>query len=169
MAAAFETSRGIGSLARRMLATLRAAQAAGGDARGQMSAAMVVVDGARRDDQPWAGRLVDLRVERATSPLDDLERLLDAAEAFDRLQLGIDALMAGDGTRALASLEDGLARLPGEPNLRFPRAGALALQGRQDEALSELRGLIAEHPTWRIVIEGFAAKGLLQLPDGIDV
>src|SRR5437763_809597 len=61
---------------RRLLTALTAAQAAGGDARGVMSAAMVVV--AARPAESWAGRLVDLRVDRSGDPLGDLERLLTA-------------------------------------------------------------------------------------------
>jgi uncharacterized Ntn-hydrolase superfamily protein len=131
MAEAFEGSTA--SLARRLLAALHAAQRAGGDARGQMSAALVVVDGARGDG-PWAGRLVDLRVDRHDHPLDELERLLAAAEAYDGFQRGVEALMAGDARTALTALDAGLAILPGEENLRFPRIGALMLAGRELEA-----------------------------------
>jgi hypothetical protein len=62
MAEAYATATG--PLARRLLAALDAAQAAGGDARGVMSAALVVVSGA-----PGDGRLVDLRVDRSSDPI----------------------------------------------------------------------------------------------------
>jgi uncharacterized Ntn-hydrolase superfamily protein len=47
------------SFARRLLGALEAGQAAGGDARGMMSAALVVADGRR--GAPWEGRVADLR------------------------------------------------------------------------------------------------------------
>jgi uncharacterized Ntn-hydrolase superfamily protein len=166
MAAAFRHADAP-SLARRLLATLQAAQRAGGDARGQMSAALVVVDGVRRDD-PWAGRLVDLRVDRSSEPLDDLARLVDAAEAYDCFSAGVDALMAGDGEAALSSLDAGLAILPGEENLLFPRTGALMLAGKRIEAVAEARALLAARPSWKVVLDSFAAKGLIELPPEID-
>jgi uncharacterized Ntn-hydrolase superfamily protein len=169
MASAFEASKtSEPSLARRLLATLQAAQLAGGDARGEMAAALLVVSGERSDD-PGAGRLVDLRVDRHTHPLDELARLLDAADAFRDFSDGVDALIAGDGARALAILDHGLAILPGEENLRFPRAGALALSGRREAAAAEIDALISTRPSWSIVIESFVAKGLMPpLPQGRD-
>src|SRR5262245_20835003 len=75
MAAAFEGSAG--PLARRLLAALDAGEAAGGDARGRMSAALLVVEGSP-PQQPGAGKVVDLRVDRSEDPLGELARLLDA-------------------------------------------------------------------------------------------
>src|SRR5687767_11778054 len=60
MARAFENTRG--DLAERMLATLDAAQAAGGDIRGRQSAALIVVTG-KPTGQAWKDRTFDLRSE----------------------------------------------------------------------------------------------------------
>jgi len=166
MAATFEGSRA-SSLARRLLDALNAAQQAGGDARGQMSAALIVVDGARHDD-PWSGRLVDLRVDRHERPVDEIGRLIDAAEAYDGFARGVDALMAGDGARALEALDAALELLPGEENLMFPRTGALMLAGRQIEGLAEARALLAARPTWSVVLKSFSEKGLIALPPELD-
>jgi hypothetical protein len=65
---------------------------------------------------------------------------------------------------AVASAEEGLSRLPGEQNLRFVRAGALAARGDTGSAIAELRGLIAARPSWEIIIRSFTAKGLTTLP-----
>jgi uncharacterized Ntn-hydrolase superfamily protein len=167
MADTFASARSA-SLARRLLAALRAAQAAGGDARGQMSAAMIVVDAVRREN-PWEGRLVDVRVDRHDRPVDALGEVVDAAEAYAAFQRGVDALVSKDAATALAELDAGLALLPGEENLRSPRIGALALAGRLDEAMAETRALLAARPSWAIVLRSFAAKGLIELPPGIDV
>ena len=56
MAAAFEAAKG--ELAVRLLASLQAGEAAGGDARGRMSAALLVVPS---EGEPWR-RSIDLRV-----------------------------------------------------------------------------------------------------------
>jgi len=147
---------------RRLLAALEAGQAAGGDARGRMAAALLVVEAEPRD--PWAGRLVDLRVDRSNDPLAELRRLLDASDSYDRFGRAVGALFSGDPATALASADEGLGLLPGEENLRFVRAGALAASGDNDGAVAELRALITARPSWAIIIRSFAAKGLLAMP-----
>jgi len=146
-----------GALARRLQSALRAAQAAGGDARGVMSAAIVVVEGTV-PDQPGGGTVVDLRVERSGDPLGDLDRLLDAADAFAAFGRGVDELMAGDPTAALRTFDRGLELLPGEANLRFPRIGALAASGAVDGARAELRALLAEDPGWEVILRASPAR-----------
>lgn len=72
MAAAFEDTHG--ELAMRLLAALRAGDAAGGDRRGRQSAALYVV----REGGGYGGgidKAVDLRVEDHASPVRELERL----------------------------------------------------------------------------------------------
>jgi uncharacterized Ntn-hydrolase superfamily protein len=152
---------------RRLLAALDAAEAAGGDARGVMSAALLVVDGARTD--VWGGRLVDLRVDRSDDPLRALHELLDASDAYAAFGRAVDALTGGDATASLSNVDDGLAQLPEEENLLFLRAGALAAQGDVDNARATMLVLLERRPTWEIVVRSFAAKGLLNLPAAADI
>lgn len=73
MAQAFEAS--IGPLCERLLTALAAGQAAGGDSRGQQSAALLVV----RHTGGYGGfndRMVDLRVDDHQQPIEELGRLL---------------------------------------------------------------------------------------------
>ena len=147
---------------RRLLAALEAGQAAGGDARGMMAAALVVVEAEPCD--PWAGRLVDLRVDRSNAPLAELRRLLDASDGYDGFGRAVSAFFSGDPAAALASADEGLSALPGEENLRFVRAGALAASGDNTGAVGELRALMAARPSWTTIIRSFAAKGLLTMP-----
>lgn len=72
IAETFESAKG--SLAERLLDCLDAAQAAGGDRRGQQSAALLVVE----RDGGYAGlsdEIVDLRVDEHERPLDELRRI----------------------------------------------------------------------------------------------
>jgi uncharacterized Ntn-hydrolase superfamily protein len=157
-----------GPLARRLLSALRAAQAAGGDARGVMSAAIVVVEGTT-PATPGSGTVIDLRVERSDDPLGELAELLDAADAFAAFERGVDELMAGDPTGALRTFDRGLELLPGEANLRFPRIGALAASGAVDDARAELRGLLADDPGWEVLLRSFADKGMIAMPPGMTI
>jgi uncharacterized Ntn-hydrolase superfamily protein len=65
-----------GSLAERLLASLAAAQAAGGDSRGQQSASLLVVE---RDGgySALSDILIDLRVDDHETPIEELRRLYD--------------------------------------------------------------------------------------------
>ena len=74
MAQAFEETEGI--LADRMLAAMKAGQAAGGDRRGRQSSALLIV----QDKGGYSGfddRYVDLRVDDHPRPIEELGRLLD--------------------------------------------------------------------------------------------
>ncbi len=80
LAETFETSAG-SPLAARLVSCLEAAQRAGGDRRGQQSAALLVV----REGGGYAGLsdvLVDLRVDDHPAPIVELERLLDLHELY---------------------------------------------------------------------------------------
>jgi len=156
-----------GPLAERLLASLQAAQRAGGDARGAMSAAILVVAGDAHDDSRLP--LVDLRVDAHEAPLDELARLLSTERAYAHLGRGTDALFAGTPELALAELDRGLALLPDDENMRFTRAGALLFSGDVDAARAAIRALIDRRPTWELIVRSFAAKGLLAVPDGLDV
>jgi uncharacterized Ntn-hydrolase superfamily protein len=159
MAEVFEHSDG--ALPERLLKALDAAERAGGDARGRMSAAMLVVD--------EKGTLVDVRVDHHERPLDELARLVRVSAAFRSYERATDALFAGRAEEALQQVEIALATLPDDENMRFLHAGALVFSGRVDEAQSVTRELVAKRASWATVIRSFAAKGLLPLPEGVDV
>ena len=121
MADAFTAAAG--PLPRRLLAALEAAQRAGGDARGMMSAALLVVDGQPAD--PWAGRLVDLRVDRAADPVADLRRLLDASDAYAILGQAVGELLGGDADARPQPCHGGPGHAAGGGEPAFPaRRGA---------------------------------------------
>jgi uncharacterized Ntn-hydrolase superfamily protein len=83
MAEAFEKARvdGKGELADWLMSALRAGQEAGGDKRGQQSAALLVV---REAGGPGGDndRYVDLRVEDHERPIEELSRLLEMHKKF---------------------------------------------------------------------------------------
>jgi uncharacterized Ntn-hydrolase superfamily protein len=165
MAEAYEN--GTGTFAQRLLGSLRAAENAGGDARGRMSAAVLIVDG-RRHDHPWEGILVDVRVDHDDQPLDQIDRLLRGADAFDHCDRAEEALFAGDPTTALVEVDLALEGLPGDENARFMKAAALLASGRTDDGVDVLHALIADRPSWDVVVRSYARSQLLALPDGFD-
>jgi uncharacterized Ntn-hydrolase superfamily protein len=125
IAETFESSKG--TLAERLLDCLDAAQAAGGDRRGQQSAALLVVE----QDGGYAklsDTIVELRVEDHELPLEELRRLYRLHEAlFGETPrdewLTVDDALANELRERLAKLgydgelEDALNKWAGNANL----------------------------------------------------
>src|SRR5207245_9185159 len=79
MARTFEQQTG--PLCDRLVAALAAGQAAGGDSRGQQSAALLVV----REGGGYSGfndRFIDLRVDDHSQPIDELHRILQLHKLY---------------------------------------------------------------------------------------
>jgi uncharacterized Ntn-hydrolase superfamily protein len=97
MAAAFDAAKG--ELAVRLLASLQAGEAAGGDARGRISAALLVVPS---EGEPWR-HSVDLRVDNHDDPLAELSRALRVHRAFALSDVAEERAAAGDAEGAMAA------------------------------------------------------------------
>lgn len=132
-----------GDLVDRVLAGLRAAEEAGGDARGSQSASLLVGSGTR-SDTPWREIPIDIRVDDHPDPVGELERLVRVHRAFDQIGsiLFAPGLMIGpyegvpeaDLDAALASLADADAVLGDNQEAAFWRAVLLERAGRADDA-----------------------------------
>ncbi len=145
MVRAYETAPG--DLPRRLLAALVAAQEAGGDKRGQQSAAILVVRPSERYPE-YRSRYVDLRVEDHPDPITELIRVFEIHEAGDlvraHLRYAEEYAARGDSTRAAREQDlvgQTLARVLGrgsrDANLLNGLAWYTALAGMHlDEALT---------------------------------
>ncbi|MBA3427455.1 MAG: DUF1028 domain-containing protein [Actinobacteria bacterium] len=97
LAETFEAAQG--TLAERLLEALAAAQDAGGDSRGQQSAALLVVE----RDGGYAGltdTLVDLRIDDHARPIEELQRLLGLHELLFGKTPPAQLIKADDALRA---------------------------------------------------------------------
>ena len=142
MAEAFTASTG--PLARRLLAALDAAQAAGGDVRGRQSAALLVVPA---EGEPWQ-RTVELRVEDHTDPLGELRRLLDLADAYAVATEGDDLMGEGRHDEAAEAIGTPLSsRPPMTSCCSGPGWGAQA--GDLEAGVERVRSAIEMHSGWR--------------------
>ena len=158
MLAAYEDAAG--DLADRLMAALRAAEAEGGDVRGRQSAAILVVPG-RASARPWDRRF-DVRVDDARAPLDELERLLTIARAYEALDEGLEAVAVGEQTAALALIERAAALAPEDDQLRLWLAVVVFESGDEDRGRSLYRSALAVEPRSGEHLRRFAAAG--QLP-----
>ncbi len=107
MARAYTTTPG--ELSRRLIAALEAAQEAGGDKRGQQSAAILVVRPSERYPE-YRTRYVDLRVEDHPEPIAEIRRVYEMHEAGDlvRAHLRYAEEYLAHGDSALATRENDL-------------------------------------------------------------
>src|SRR5512137_492662 len=158
MAKAFESAKG--DLAERMLAALEAAQAAGGDIRGQQSAAIIVVPGTP-SGRPWADRIFDLRVEDHPRPLEELRRLLLVARAYRHMNAGDLAVEKKDVPGAEREYGAAMKLLPDSAEVVFWYAAALAMAGEVDRSLPLFARAYALDPAWRALVPRLPASGLL--------
>ncbi|MBN1834781.1 MAG: DUF1028 domain-containing protein [Spirochaetales bacterium] len=130
-------------LAEPLLASLEAAQAAGGDLRGQQSAALLVV-AAEATGRPWEDRRIDLRVEDHSRPVEELGRLLEVFRAYEHMNRGDLAVQLGSTEEALAEYAAAARLCPGNLEMRFWHAVGLVGAGRP--GCRRRPGCIVAHP-----------------------
>jgi uncharacterized Ntn-hydrolase superfamily protein/DNA anti-recombination protein RmuC len=158
MAKAYESAPG--DLADRLIAALRAADAAGGDIRGRQSAALLVVRGTA-SDRPWADRLFDLRVEDNPRPVEELARLVRLARAYRLMGEGDDFSAAKKFDDAMRSYAAAEAMFPDNDEFVFWHAVTLASLERVDESLPLFRRAFLMNPSWLLLVPRLPATGLL--------
>jgi uncharacterized Ntn-hydrolase superfamily protein len=159
MARAYESAKG--DLADRLLASLDAAEAEGGDIRGRQSAAILVMK-ARSTGRPWADRLFDLRVEDHPQPLAELRRLVGVQRAYNHMSAGDDCVALKDWGCAEREYGAAEAMQPDNAEMSFWHAVALASNGRGDAARPLFRKAFAADPRWRELVKRL--PGVDQLP-----
>ena len=147
MARAYEET--VGPLAHRLVAALEAGQAAGGDKRGQQSAAVVVERvGARSESREGIDRVCDLRVEDHAEPIVELRRLIGIWTSWDAMRRASRHYESQDYAAAADEIAAALARGE-EPMLLYNLACYESLAGRPDDALAHLRRALELDPSYR--------------------
>jgi uncharacterized Ntn-hydrolase superfamily protein len=159
MAKAYRAAKG--DLAERMLQSLEAAQAAGGDIRGEQSAAILIVRGTA-SDRPWADRIMDLRVDDAPKPIAELRRLVTAWRAYRWVDRGDSAVTANDFATAQVAYSEAARLAPDNMELVFWQAVGLFTVGKEEEALPLFRKVFQKEPHWVDLVPRLAGPiGLL--------
>jgi uncharacterized Ntn-hydrolase superfamily protein len=139
----------VGSLVERLVAALEAGQAAGGDRRGQQSAAIVVERaGGRVESREGIDRICDLRVEDHPEPIAELRRLAGIWAVWEMQRRAHAHYERGDAGAAadalLAAVERGA-----DPSVLYNLACYESLAGRSREALAHLRRAIELDGSYR--------------------
>ena len=147
MARAYEATDG--PLVERLVAALEAGQAAGGDRRGQQSAAVVVERlGAAGATREGIDRVCELRVEDDPAPIAELRRLVGIWTSWEAQRRAHGLAERGDHVAAADFLRTALTH-GDEPMLLYNLACYESLAGRGGDALSHLRRAIELDESYR--------------------
>ena len=139
-----------GSLAERLVASLEAGQAAGGDARGQQSAAIVVERaGASQQSREGIDRVCELRVEDHTEPIAELRRLLGIHLVWDAVRRAGLCHSPGRYGEGVALLREALAARGEDAVLLYDLACFESLAGEPEQALAHVTRSVELDPGMR--------------------
>jgi uncharacterized Ntn-hydrolase superfamily protein len=128
----------VGTLVERLVAALEAGQAAGGDKRGQQSAALIVERaGGRIESREGIDRICDLRVEDHPEPIVELRRLSGMWADWDALRRAHAHAERGDAGAA-AELLRAATTDTDAPMLLYNLACYESLAGRSGDAITHL-------------------------------
>ena len=141
-----------GPLAERLLKSLEAAQAAGGDLRGKQSAAILIVSGQLSQSQSASGRLVDLHVEDNTDPILELRRLYSLHKAYEHMNQGDLAIEEKKIEEALNHYGKAEKMFPENLEMKFWHAVSLVNAKRIAESLPLFRVIFAKESNWATLI-----------------
>jgi uncharacterized Ntn-hydrolase superfamily protein len=160
MAEAYERSAG-SPFSERLLLTLEAAEAAGGDVRGRQSAAIVIADPAPTAT-PWRGVVLDIRLVDHDDPLGELRRLVNLTESYELLDETGEA--AATGRPRAERYAEARRRAPEAVGLAFRVAIELANAGDLEAARREMRAAVEADPRWGVALRRYDAAGRLTDP-----
>jgi uncharacterized Ntn-hydrolase superfamily protein len=147
MARAYEET--VGPLVERLVAALEAGQAAGGDKRGQQSAALVVERvGARSESREGIDRVCDLRIEDHPEPIAELRRLVGIWTTWEAQRRAHGFAERGDHAAAAVALRGELERSEDAVTL-YNLACYESLAGQPTDAVAHLRRAIELEPSHR--------------------
>jgi uncharacterized Ntn-hydrolase superfamily protein len=163
MATAFENSGGK-PLAERMILALEAGQKAGGDIRGQQSAAIIVVPG-KSEGKAWEERLVDLRVDDNPAPIKELRRLYNVQIAYQHMNNGDLATEKNDMVTAMNEYNAAMKMFPQNLEMQYWTGITLANNKQVDKALPVLKKVFAQNAAWKELTRRLPKVNLLTLSD----
>jgi uncharacterized Ntn-hydrolase superfamily protein len=160
MAEAYENSKG--PLAERMMAALKAAQDAGGDIRGEQSAALLVVRG-KSTGKIWEDRLIDIRVEDHPHAVEEIDRILKVYRAYEHMNKGDIAIEKGDVKTALEEYGAAKQIFPENNEIHYWTAVSLANIGKLDQALPFFKEVFTRDKNWIELTRRIVPNGLLKI------
>ncbi|MFZ2323124.1 MAG: DUF1028 domain-containing protein [Ignavibacteriaceae bacterium] len=162
MSKTFENTKG--RLAERLVATLEAAQNAGGDIRGKQSACLLVVKGTATGNI-WEDRLIDLRVEDNQDPIAEIRRLLNVYRAYEHMNNGDLAVEKNDMNLAMDEYNAAMKMFPDNLEMKYWTAITLANTGEVEKAFPMLKEIFVQNKNWKELTRRLPSVGLLTVDE----
>ena len=163
MSQAFEKSRGK-VLPERLLEALEAGQVAGGDIRGQQSAAIIIVP-ATSNGKPWDERTVDLRVDDNPLPIRELRRLYTVQVAYNHMNNGDLQVEKNNMPAAMNEYNAAMKMFPQNLEMQYWTAITLANNKQLAKALPILKRIFAQDANWKELTRRLPKVNLLNVGD----
>jgi uncharacterized Ntn-hydrolase superfamily protein len=139
-----------GTLAEKLVVALEAGQAAGGDSRGQQSAAVVVErPGAAAETREGIDRVCDLRVDDHAEPIAELRRLLGIHLRWDALRRAHAHYAPERYAYGIAILQTANERFPHDAAILYDLACFESLEGHTAAALEHIAAAVRLDPSCR--------------------
>lgn len=161
MAESFKNSKG--DLAERMIASLKAAEEAGGDLRGKQSAAIKIVK-VKPKGPPFKNVVLDLRVEDSEEPLKELERLYKIHKAYSLMDKGDEALSKKDIKNALKFYREA-SKYYENNEIVFWKGISFYISGEKEEGKKILKPLIEKKNEWKELLIRLVPQGMIKEED----
>jgi uncharacterized Ntn-hydrolase superfamily protein len=162
MKAAFEKNKQL-PLAERMVTCLEAAQQAGGDLRGQQSAALLLVPGVAT--APYDARIINLRVDDHQQPIAELKRLLRVHRAYELMNLGDLETEKGNMEKAMQAYNGAMKLFPGNLEMQYWTGITLYNTKQYAKATALLKAVFAKGSNWKEMTKRLPKVGLLTITD----
>ena len=150
-------------LAEKVVKAMMAAQEAGGDIRGKQSAVLLVVS--THPLPEWADKRINLRVDDHQEPLIELDRLLKVHRAYEHMNNGDLAIEHGDMALALKEYAAAEQMIPGNLEMKYWKAIALANNGQLEIALPIFKDVFSKDKNWLEMTKRLPASGLLMVSE----
>ena len=163
MAKAFKKNKNL-PLPERIVKTLEAAEAEGGDIRGKQSAAILIVKGEQVENK-WDDPFIDIRVEDHPEPLKELNRLLKLWRAYENMDKGDIAMEKGDTNKALEEYNTAREMFPDNLEMKYWTAISLANNNQMEAALPLLKEIFEKDNNWRILTERLPEVEILNISE----
>ncbi len=151
-------------LAERVMETMKAAQAAGGDIRGKQSAVLMVF-APHKSKEPWNDKTIDLRVDDSKEPIKELERLLKVHRAYEHMNQGDLFTEKNDMVNAMKEYNAAMKQFPDNLEMKYWTAITLANNKQVDKAIPMLKTIYLKDPNWRELTRRLPKVGLLNVSE----
>lgn len=151
-------------LAERLVAVLKAAQQAGGDIRGKQSAALLIV-APERTATPWNDKLLDLRVDDAVEPIQEIERLVKVYRAYEHMNKGDYYVEKNEMQSAMDEYNKAMKMFPDNLEMQYWTAITLANGKEISKASAMLQSIYKKDANWRELTKRLPKVSLLTVSE----